>query len=99
MVFFEILSPSSQQLCIDNPYAFSFEPNEARLPQRHKSRLKTDQLPSNFEGVLLSRGLIYQESSGWKVCSRELDMFVGGQAKLVFSLDLSSALKSQACLI
>lgn len=36
MVFFEILSPSSQQLCIDNPYAFSFEPNEARLPQKQK---------------------------------------------------------------
>lgn len=36
MVFFEILSPPSQQLCIDNPYAFSFEPSEARLPQRHK---------------------------------------------------------------
>jgi hypothetical protein len=32
MVIFEILSPSSQQLCIDNLYAFNHELSKARLP-------------------------------------------------------------------
>lgn len=50
MVVFEILSPSSQQLCIDSLYAFNYELHMARLPSSEAEiNWKIDQFPRNFE--------------------------------------------------
>ena len=91
MVVFETLSPSSQQLCIDNLCALHYELSKARLPSS-EAELSVGNWAIPWElGATSILTTSYLRRVKWleSLIKRSWHHFVGKQATLVFSLDIS----------
>lgn len=91
MVVFEILSPSSQQLCIDNLYAFNYELHKARLPSSEAEiNVENWPIPQELWAIsILTKSRLRKVKWLKSLIKRSGHLFVGNQAKLIFSLDIS----------
>ena len=89
MVIFEILSPSSQQLCIDNLYAFNHELSKARLPSS-EAEIHVENWPIPWELwaiSILTKSRLRKDKWLESLIKRSWHLFAGEQAELMFSLD------------